>query len=306
MDDSPRDEVYLRELMTTQERKERAKSVSIDSLMSSMGYKPVKETSGRSWYLSPFRGENNPSFVVNKKENSYIDWGDQNKHGDAIALVMQINNVSFHEAIDTILNDGGLRRHNPKEIPDEPRGIHILDVRDITNRAHIDYARSRAISPDLLKKYCKDVEFSFAKWPNISYRAIGFLNNKGGWELRSEKHKVCSAPKTWTTIEPGSPSAYAQVFEGFFDFLSHLQYNRRYVPDHTSYILNGLVYIPFIVDETKDFEKVLLYLDNGAAADRYIGEYLTDKRFVKNNRELYPFYEDYNDFIKDKLLNKKQ
>jgi 5S rRNA maturation endonuclease (ribonuclease M5) len=51
------------------------------------------------------------------------------------------------------------------------------------------------------------------------YYAIGFPNNKDGYELRSKNYKGCTNKHITTIIENGDSKDY-MIFEGFFDFLS--------------------------------------------------------------------------------------
>lgn len=287
------------------DRKQLAKQQSVTDVLLNMGYKPVNDTSTRAWYLSPFRSESEPSLVVNKRLNKWKDWGDKEKRGDVIELVMQMEGCEFKEAINYLLDDKHeFKKHNPKDIPIEETGIFIIDVEEIQNPYLIAYAQSRGIDVDLLRMYCQEVSFIFNKRPNIERKAIGFKNNKNGWELRYDGIKHSNSPKTWRTIFPDELYDEADVFEGFFDFLSHLTYMGWEKPKNVTFVLNSLVYSSFILDDLSEFKRVNLYLDNSAGAYRYIDDYFTGDRFKNMSQLMYPDFEDYNDFVKDQLLNK--
>lgn len=287
-------------------RKEEAKEVAIDSIMLKMGFKPHHSTSSKTWYNSPFRGESVPSFVVNKRTNKWRDWGDQEKRGDSINLVMEMEGCTFSEALDYLVgeNRDKFTKHDPKDIPIEEEGIYITDVSDLKNNYLLMYAESRGINRELLKLHCKEVDFLFKKTPNIERKAIGFKNDKGGWELRNDRIKLGNSPKHWRTVLPPSEDvgsyATCDVFEGFFDFLSHLQYMGWDQPANPSFIMNSLVYSSFLLKEFDEFDTVALYLDNDAAASMYIERYFTDGKYILANKEIYPDFEDYNDFVKFK------
>jgi len=288
-----------------QDRKQRAKDISVMSVMSRAGYKPVRETNSRAQFLSPFRAENNPSLVVNKVKNTWKDWGDADLHGDSIDLMMKLDGCEFTDALTKLLNDEHtLSRHVPvKEEDIEPHGLDILANNDITNPYLIEYGKSRGISPDLLSLYCREITFCFRKTPNFIHHALGFENDRGGFELRNEKHKIGNSPKTWRTVKSVGNKQSCDVFEGFFDFLSHLQLNGWNAPVHDSYILNSLVYCPFVVPIVNSRRSVNLYFDNDVAAKRYIKDYFQGRQYHIMGQLVYPNHEDYNEFVKHKLLN---
>ena len=282
---------------------ERARNISIDSAMQRMGYKPVNSTPVYTWYNSPFRGESKPSFVINKKRNTYKDWGDKSKRGDVIQMVMDIQEISFSEALDFLVTDDReFVPYVPENIPNEQPGVLIVDEKYIQNKYLIAYAQSRAIDVDLLRRYCSEVKFIITSRPAVVRTAIGFVNNKGGWELRYDTLKISSSPKTWRTITAEKTDS-ADVFEGFFNFLSHLQWMGWESPKHTTFVMNSLAFASFIVDETKDFNLVTTYLDNDAAGDKALEEYFNDGKYIHANKDIYPSHGDYNDFIKENLLN---
>lgn len=96
--------------------------------------------------LSPFRNERRPSFVVKvRADGSYwhIDYGDDNYKGGSVALVMQLFNLPYHQALRKIVDEchGGTitgapitklpEKVKPKEqcvIVAETRPFTILDL----------------------------------------------------------------------------------------------------------------------------------------------------------------------------------
>ena len=85
----------------------RAKEVSMVSLLESFGFKPYQEYKYRAIYLSPIRGEKEPSFIVYKGTNTFYDFGTGNQ-GDNITLVQLLTPQSFLEAIESILSKANL------------------------------------------------------------------------------------------------------------------------------------------------------------------------------------------------------
>jgi hypothetical protein len=69
----------------------------------------------KSWNLnqvtySPFRKENNPSFIIGDRKGyiSFIDFADTSKRGDCFKFVMELYNISFYDALVMIDKDFGL------------------------------------------------------------------------------------------------------------------------------------------------------------------------------------------------------
>ena len=81
----------------------------------------------------------------------------------------------------------------------------------------VSYLTGRGIDPAIARTYCREVRYTIG---GKEYFAVGFRNDAGGWELRSERFKGGSSPKHITTLDNGSDTAMA--FEGFIDFLSYL------------------------------------------------------------------------------------
>lgn len=281
-------------------RVQQAKDISLQSVLSKMGYKPTRDTPIRAWYNSPFRGESVPSFMVKKDKNWFSDWGSGAK-GDVIDFVRKHESCTFREALDFILDDNhNYRKHTFDDSIDVTKiGIDILDVRPIKSKHLLTYAESRCINRDLLNLYCMEVDYAYRSWEHVIHNAIGFENDKGGWELRNHKQKVGNSPKSWRTVR-GRDSENANLFEGFFDFLSFLQYNQWDTPDFDSFIMNSLSFSSFIKDEVEDFDKVFLYLDNDHAAQQKIDDYFTGEKFI-DIRGTYSEYEDFNDFVKSQI-----
>jgi hypothetical protein len=279
-----------------------AKDVSISSILVGAGMKPSSANNAREFYRSPFRNENQASFVVSRKTNTWKDWGDGSR-GDSIDLVMKIEGCSFSEAINYLLNDKrSYKKHDYSKFEDvKINGIDIIDVEDITNEGLIHYSLSRGISIEVLKAFCKQVTFSFTERDYVIHRAIGFKNDKGGWELRNGRFKGGNSPKTWSTIREKDhpPTNECDLFEGFFDFMSHMQLYNLTHPTNTTIILNSLSFSSMVKDELDVFDRVNLYIDNNAAAEKNIDEFFTEDKFC-DKRSTFDGYEDYNEFLINK------
>lgn len=80
-----------------------------------------------------------------------------------------------------------------------------------------EYLARRGIVPGIAAAYCREVRYQVR---SRCFFAIGFRNDGGGWELRSERFKGSSSPKQITTVDHQSDKVI--VFEGFMDFLACL------------------------------------------------------------------------------------
>lgn len=79
------------------------------------------EKSGNYWKAPcPFHQERTPSFVVNEERNMWHCFG-CNKGGDAFAFVMEIENMSFREALEMLADRAGVEipRYNQEQYKEE-------------------------------------------------------------------------------------------------------------------------------------------------------------------------------------------
>lgn len=253
--------------MTSQE----ANLIPLENILSYYGHNPSRHFGGYDMYSSPFRRDSSPSFKVFKDENRWYDFG-EGTHGRAVDLVMRIENCSFPEAMRRIgemgltgqagATSGQTSVREKKALSGS--SMKILGTVPLQNRHLLEYAASRGIDADVIRKYCVEVHYCFEKNPREKY-AIGFANDHQGFELRNSMFKGCANAKDITSIAEGNRSC--AVFEGFFDLLSFKQYAK----DHPELpalrkqdvcVLNSTA----IVERSKDFlsryEKVHAFLDN--------------------------------------------
>ena len=66
-------------------------------------YVPLKKNGARYWGLCPFHNEKTPSFSVNPELNLYHCFGCK-AGGTAVHFVQEVENLSFHEAVELIAN----------------------------------------------------------------------------------------------------------------------------------------------------------------------------------------------------------
>ena len=175
--------------MTSQE----ANSIPLGDILSHYGYEPSRRYGGYDMYRSPFRSDTSPSFKVFKQENRWYDFGD-GTYGRAVDLVMRVENCPFPQAMKEL----GRMRTSPQlsmpstiRKPEAAAGrppaaapMTVLKVIPVQNRHLLDYAASRGIDEEIVRKYCVEVHYCFERNPREKY-ALGFANDHRGFELRN-------------------------------------------------------------------------------------------------------------------------
>ncbi|MCA6439139.1 MAG: toprim domain-containing protein [Chitinophagaceae bacterium] len=286
---------------------EQANQLELVSVLASLGHSPVKTRRNDHWYHSPLHPDNTPSFKVNSAKNTWYDFG-LGKGGTVVDLVCTL----YHCDITTALAKIGSLSTNPdlsfprqKKLPDQDEnGIIIQSVKErITASALLSYLQSRHISPSIAAKYCHEVLYQVR---DCTYRAIGFKNNSGGYELRSPGFKGSTSPKFVTYLN--RESNRIAVFEGFFDFLSYetLAQKRglkQEAPTPNILVLNSLSFFTRSLLLMEKHQQIHLYLDNDTAGQKCIKELQQRTDRVMDERSLYKGCKDLNEWLVDQGRN---
>ena len=207
--------------------------ISIRDFLAWRGIQPKYERNGYGMYLSPLREERTPSFKVDYVQNLWYDFG-LGEGGTLLTLVMRLERCDSREAVRRLQNgekgDTGIASISPGI--GEPLGVggalsvvrpatvpalRILSDASLRHPALVGYLASRGIVPPVAAAFCREVRYEVN---GRAFFAVGFRNDAGGWELRSERFKGGSSPKHITTIDNRSDTVIA--FEGFMDFLAYL------------------------------------------------------------------------------------
>ena len=281
-----------------QQRMTCAEAIQIDIVeyLLKAGYEPAKIRNSDIWFLSPLRTEKTPSFKVNRKLNRWYDHG-IGKGGNLLDLVILLNTCTISEFLQSL--DTNFSFHSPDltinlvDCKCSNDTINIVAIKSLRSLGLLRYLNSRCVPVLVAEKYCKEIHFELA---NKSYYSIGFLNDKGGYELRNAYCKNSSSPKAITTIKNGSKQV--AVFEGFFDFLTFLILFQKEAALHFDFcILNSLSFFEKSIPFLDNYEAIHLFLDNDAAGQKY-------SSFATNLREkyidesgLYKNYKDLNEWL---------
>jgi DNA primase len=253
--------------------------------------------------LSPFRQEKTQSFKINQEKNTWYDFG-EGCGGSIIDLVCKLNNCNVKDAIK-ILNEFVDGNYIPtfsfspaivKEKKDSK--IELIDVDDLTDKRLINYVcNDRKILLKFARKYLKQVTYTIN---NKTFKAVGFKNDKGGWELRSEKFKGSIAPKSITTIKNANAEKVA-IFEGFMDFLSALTYWGADVRTGDVIVLNSLSNLKKV--DFSGYYKINLFLDNDYAGRKVTDDLINKGNYIKpiinDYSRIYAGFKDFNEFLQN-------
>lgn len=296
------------------------------------GHRPVNVSDRSALFYSPFREERTPSFSVkwDQAKNSYFfkDFGDNTKKaGDIINLVRRLKNVSTKEALHILATihlttsdfftsyepDTKLNRNDKTTNP-----FNKTQISPITSPQIIAYLSWRMITPNVWRHVPELKQASYSvqnrhtkKWLEIFN--LAWQMDNGSYVLRGigDKQKkrkfVRNLGPSWITTIEGKKQDL-NIFEGFFDYLSCLQYYNTTKLKNTSIILNSLSNIKLAMPAIEEAEIVNLFLDNdpagiGAAENLY----KKTGKCINKSLDIFPHIrpplgKDFNNF----LLNLKQ
>ncbi|MBB6005136.1 toprim domain-containing protein [Arcicella rosea] len=276
------------------------KQIQIIDYLQNLGLEPVKSSGKELVYYSPKTNENTPSFFVNPSKNVFFDYS-SNESGDIIRLVQYLEGFDFTTAckhLETIGNGSIFQcaensfsfcRKSPEN---NTNTISINTVKPLQANSLISYCESRKIPFQIAYKYLKEVHYTNN---NKSYYSLGFINDRGGFELRNQHFKGCTTPKGITTFEvPESRDVY--LFEGFFDLLSAFVHFGTSKPSNTVIVLNSIVNIEKAKERLKEAEKIHCFLDRDVQGMKSVKK-LSESFQVIDRSKIYEGFKDFNEYI---------
>jgi hypothetical protein len=276
---------------------EKAKDIDLVDYLATLGHHPTKTRPPHYWYTSPLRDERTPSFKVNRQLNKWYDFAD-GRGGNLVDFGILYHRCSISELLHKLSGPGiALEKPSTPSQQQKDSGhkpIEILSTHGISSYPLVRYLRSRRINDIVADKYCQEVRYRSGE--KIFY-AIGFKNDRGGYELRNEKFKGGCSPKDVTTINNGAKDL--AVFEGFFDFLSYQTMNaNQSSPDRNFLILNSAAFFEKSLSFMQAYGHVHLYLDTDKTGEKYTLQALAlDKEKFSDERGPYLHYKDLNDWL---------
>ncbi len=273
-----------------------AKQIPITEYLTGLGFEPTKIRGADYWYHSPFREERTPSFKVNTNLNVWFDHG-TGEGGTILDLGAKLNQCTLSEFLEKLSLGNyqpSLHRQPNTEKPESK--LEVLAVNKISSPDLLYYLRTRGISIDLAREYCKEVDFRIGE---RKYKAIGFPNQSNAFELRNSWFKGSSSPKDISIINNTSSSV--SVLEGFIDFLSVMQVDHKQTSEmiHSNdfLILNSLSLLTRSIPLLQSYKTVNIFLDNDLAArEAKLSLHIKGIRF-HDASVLYKDFKDMNDYL---------
>ena len=285
------------------------KQISIRQYLAGLGIYPAKDNSRYGMYHSPFREDHDASMKVDYPKNLWIDYG-TSEGGTLIDLVMKMEHCSLHEAISMLeqkysrtdisisqrdnIPTSSFSFHRGKtdsniKAPDP--SITILNVQQISNPALIEYLNERRINIDIARIHCQEVHYSVNDKP---YYAVGFPNDKGGYELRSKYFKGCTS-KDITTVRQNKN--HCVLFEGFMDYLSFLTIQRQQNAPVDVIVLNSLSNLGKVKSTLTAYKGIFTFFDNDQAGRKAVQEIQSDSNNVNDLSYSYSGSKDLNEYL---------
>lgn len=285
------------------------KQISIRQYLADLGIYPAKDSSRYAMYNSPFREDRNASLKVDYPKNLWIDYG-TNEGGTLIDLVMKMEHCSLHEAISMLeqkyscadvgtyqsaniptSNFSFHRKNLDSDLKSPKSSITILKVRQISNAALIEYMNERRISLSIARIHCSEVHYSVNDKP---YYAVGFQNDKGGYELRSKYFKGCTS-KDITSVKRNKN--HCLLFEGFMDYLSFLTIQKQQNAPVDVNVLNSLTNLPKVKSNLTAYKEIWTFFDNDQAGKRAVQELRSTHNNVNDLSYFYSGCKDLNEYL---------
>lgn len=252
------------------------KCLSIRAYLAERGLQPTKDHPRYGLYLSPLREERTPSFKVDYVQNLWYDFG-LGAGGSIIDLVMRLERCNFTEAVRLLSRSERtpIAVPVPQSVSSTVSALRLLSDIPLRHPALVGYLSSRGIDPAIASACCREVYYAVG---GRNYFAVGFRNDAGGWELRSERFKGCVFPKHITTIDNRSDTVVA--FEGFMDFLSYLSMKPAEWPHIDAAVLNSVIHLPKVIPFLDRHTTIHAFFDNDEAGRKATADL---KRLCPNN-----------------------
>lgn len=284
-----------------------AKQIKIADYLQSLGYTPLKQQGNNLWYKSPLREETSPSFKVNIELNQWYEFA-IGKGGNIIALAEELYHTT--DVSQLLAHIGRQTTHiKPFSFGEQCQSnsldsqIKFQEAVSLTSPALITYLQERGVDMEIAKQVCKQIHFECR---GRNYFAVGFANDKGGYELRNRYFKGCIAPKAISHIkQQGELRNSCYLFEGFMDYLSFLTIRTLLTPNNPRLnmqdymILNSVSNLGKAESVLNTYASIHCFLDNDDAGKRAYSQLQSTLKYkVKDASELYRDYKDLNEYLR--------
>ena len=256
---------------------------------------------------SPFTNEKTASFCIFVATNSFFDYS-ADFGGDVVVLHMKLNNLTKKEAyIEMItgnISNSGFVSLLPPKVHKAPEvsTFNVDEIYPIENDHLIHYFwHERGIHPEILQEHCLEMRYTVKGYTN---KAVCFMNNTGGFEIRNDKFKGGIGSKDVTFIKGVGKNhdKNLNIFEGFSDFLAYLTLSKKLNNTYDTYVLNSVVFKNRI-EVKSNVQQIRLFVDNDKSGQKAVDYYINlyGKGMIWDARERYSQYNDVNEMLIDKI-----
>ena len=279
--------------MNCEEVKEK---INIRTVLESFNLFPVKENRKTAFYFALDREEKIPSLSVDFVKNKAFDFG-TGKSYDVISIVQQMNQCSVSEALKYLEKfDFSVQNKFQNEKTKQKKEYKILNVCEIQHPALTQYLKFRKVYGQ--KDLVKEIEYELN---GKKYFGIGFFNNSGGVEIRNKYSKICLGKKDVTMVE--NQSSEICIFEGFFDYLTYKNLEKKENSTSDYLILNSTAMLFKVEELLKVYDKISLLLDNDSNGELAKSKIQNQYKNVEDCSLIYQKFKDLNEwFVNDRMF----
>lgn len=245
---------------------------------------------------SPFREDHTSSFCIYESTNLSFDFG-TNQMRDLVQSIQDY--YSLKNTSEALLKLNELLKSYPianytssfaQKVPlkmfDDKKRIsphtenqnagdvlkigdtEITEIKDLYYFPILNYIKSRKIRIETASLYFKEIYF---KMKGKKYFGLCYQNRNGGYEVAGcgqKPFKTAIGNKDITVITGSENTNTVMIFEGMFDFLSYLEYEKLQKPKNDVIILNSVAIwergVEFVQSKA-EYKEIHLYLDNDKA-----------------------------------------
>ena len=263
-----------------------------------LGDRVVRTTRDGDLCRAPWREDRHPSMTVTANGKG---WKDQvtGEHGNVIDLVAIDKRMTKSEVcawFNTFLPVSSSFDPRKSYGGKEKDGFVSFEVVPIQSRGLYAYLTNRSISTTIARQFIIEAHYSFEERTDGRYLyALAYQNDKGGYELRSERFKGGTILKG-ITAHLDKENAPVVVFEGFFDMLSFATLCGEV--RHNYVVLNSIVNkdAALAILETLR-SKIFLCLDNDNGGDSATRWFLERLPSAIDIRSRFAPAKDVNDYL---------
>lgn len=280
-----------------------AKKIKIEDYLKSKNIVPVNTRHEGTVliYKSPYRNETKGSFEVNTNKNIWYDHG-TGDGGKILDLIMIIENTDISGALELLAskNIKPFLFYQQETQATQHQKTKIISIKQLTSYDLIKYANERKISNQIAATYLQEITYSIwiDKYNEYkTYRALGFKNNTGGYELRNKYFQGCTSKDL--TFITGKRHSQINIFEGFFDFLSSIELSGTNKLKFDVLILNSVALKEKTKNIVNKYDQLNLFMDNDTAGEEATKYFQSIHNNVRDySKEIYLTYNDLNDYLK--------